>query len=388
MDKEEKTVEEELREAERRGWLRFLIPLVIVVLVLSGIAVYALHVFRKGYSRADLEASYAVQERGAARYVAFGGGFLRYSLDGASLLAADGKEKWNTSYSMTEPHLVTQGEYGAIADLAGRRVVVFSKNGVSGTYSTTSPILTLAISARGLTAVALDRGLTSLVQLFEASGNRLDIEMSFEMAMSGYPLAMALSPDGNGLVISFVSSNTGVLNSQLTFYNFSVGKNEPDRIMGFFKYDGQLLPQVNYLGAGRVVAVGDSSLEFFSLAQENKPVLLKSVELPSEISVYEAAQDHAAFLYSDPSTGKMSLRVYDSDGELCFNRETEGTFRSVSLENKGVLFLSDAGLTFWNYSGKVRYSGNLSRTGQIMFMSGSRTILQFDGSHIYRYRLK
>ena len=289
---------------------------------------------------------------------------------------------------MNEPHLVIQEEYGAIYDLAGQRVIVFSKNGLSGTYSTTAGILTLAVSAKGLTAAALDNGLTTVVQLFAASGSRLDIEMGFEMSMSGYPLAMALSPDGTGLVISFVSSNTGAMNSQITFYNFSVGKSEPDRIMGYFQYDGQIFPQINYLGAGRVVAVGDSSIEFFSLAQENKPILLESVALPSEISVYTAAQEHAAFLYSDPSTGKMSLRVFDSNGKLCFDRETSGGFRSVSLEKKGVLFLSDTSLTLWNYSGKVRYSGNLSRTGQIMLMSGSRTILQFDGSHIYRYRLK
>ena len=58
------------------------------------------------------------------------------------------------------------------------------------------------------------------------------------------------------------------------------------------------------------------------------------------------------------------------------------------LEEAGVLFLSDSGLSLISYTGKIRYSGSLSRTGQVMFMSGSRTILQFDGSHIYRYRLK
>ena len=153
-------------------------------------------------------------------------------------------------------------------------------------------------------------------------------------------------------------------------------------------YVNRLSQQVDYLGAGRVVAVGDSSLEFFSLAQENKPVLIKSIPLPSEISVYEAGNGHAAFLYSDPSTGKMTLNVYDTEGELNFMAETSGSFRSLVLAEKGVLFLSDTGLSYRDYKGRVRYSGSPAQTGSVMFMDGARKIIQFDGSYMYHYRLR
>ena len=385
MDKEERSVEEELR---RHRLYRFLVPVVLLILVLTAAAIYWFFVLRNGFSRADLVGKYEASEKGPASYSSFAGGFLRYSRDGVSFLDADGQEKWNTSFSMEQPRLVLHGDYGAIADISGRRVVVFSGSGLSGTYSTNADILGIAVSAGGLTAIALDKDLTSLIQLYDATGKRLDIEMSFEMSMSGYPLAMALSPDGAGLVISFVNSSIGSLNSQIAFYNFSVGKSEPDRLIGFFRYEGQLLPQVDYLGAGRVVAVGDSSLEFFSLAQENKPVLIKSIPLPSEISVYEAGNGHAAFLYSDPSTGKMTLNVYDTEGELNFMAETSGSFRSLVLAEKGVLFLSDTGLSYRDYKGRVRYSGSPAQTGSVMFMDGARKIIQFDGSYMYHYRLR
>lgn len=390
MNKDEKKEEDELYEEPKR-WLRprVLVPLVLLLILAGGAAFYVIQTRNKGFTRADLADSYEVIESTTAQYASFGGGFLRWSTDGISFLGRDGREKWNASYSMNQPKLVMQGDYGAVADLSGRRVIVFSKDsGLCGLYNTAADILGAAVSGKGLTAVALDEGLTSKVQFFEASGNRLDIELSFEMSLSGYPLAMTLSPDGTGLVISFVSANTGALSSQIAFYNFAVGKSEPDRLMGFFKYEEQLLPRVDYLGASRVVAVGDAGIEFFSLAQENKPELIKSVATPNRISVYQAANGHVGIYYADPTTGKLTLSIYDSDGELCFSKETEGSLISFRLEAPGVLALSDTGLTLWNYAGKLRYSGSLSRTGQIMFMSDSRTIMQFDGRHIYRYRLK
>ena len=389
-DQDAKKEEEALYETPNR-WFRwkYMLPLALILLGITAGFIYWLQLSRQGFSRADLAASYEVKESSSgAGYASFGGGFLRYSADGVCLFTAEGREKWNISYSMSQPKLVMQGDYGAVADLSGRKVIVFSKNGLSGSYNTVMDIQNIAVSGGGLTAVSLDDGLTSRVQMYENSGKRLDIEMSFEMSLSGYPLTLALSPDGKGLVISFVSGSTTALSSQVAFYNFDVGKSVPDRLMGFFRYDGQLLPQLEYLSSDRVVAVGDSSVEVFSLAQENKPELLKSIPLPGRISVCQLGGKHIGLLYPSPSTGKMTLDVYDADGELSFSRETDGNCRSLRLETEGVLFLSDTGLSLISYTGKTRYSGSLSRTGQVMFMSGSRTIMQFDGTHIYRYRLK
>ena len=389
MSKEDVKEEDELFEEPKR-WLRpkYIIPAVLLIAVLAALLFHWLQLRRNGYSRAELTAAYTVQAGSQASYASFAGGFLRYSSDGVSFISTEGQEKWNVSYSMNHPKLVTQGDCGAVADLNGRRVILFSKSGLSGSYNTNADILNLAVSEKGLTAIALDEGLTSLVQMYDNAGTRLDIEMSFEMSLSGYPLAMALSPDGTGLVISFVSSGTGALSSQIAFYNFAVGKSEPDRLMGFFKYDGSLFPQLTYLGADRVAAIGDASIEVFSLAQENKPERIKRILLPAQVSVCQTGSRHLGILYPDPSTGRQMMEIYDKDGALSFSCETEGSTISLRLEEGGVLYLSDAGLRLYSYAGQLRFSGSLTQSGQIVFLSGSRNLIQFDGSHLYRYRLK
>ncbi len=357
------------------------------VVLLLGVF-YILNGRGRSFSEARIISRVEIGSAGAARVSAFAGGFLRYSRDGISMLTTDGKEKWNISYNMNQPRLVIGGDYGAVGDLAGRKVVVFGKSGLCGSYTTTFDIMSLSISGGGVSAVSLDKGAGSLIQFYEKSGERLDIEMSFELTMSGYPLALALSPDGNGLAVSFVNSSTGALNTQLAFYNFSVGKSEPDRLIGYFRYEEQLMPQVDYLSATRVVAVTDTRLEFLSLEQENKPTVLKSVTLPAGLSHYQTGSDHAALIYPDPATGRQTLSVYKSDGSLCFSRELGGSLLSLALEDAGVLILTDSGFSLVNYQGKERFNGSLAHSGQALFLQGSREIIQFDGSHITRYRLR
>ncbi len=383
---EQKELDTELDIPRRRR------PLPIILLCLAVLAVIAAAVWFAGrnrsYKQAELSETQEIPAVGQVEMAPFAGGVLRYSSDGASLIDCDGTERWNISYTMNSPHLVTQGNCGALADLAGTRVVVFSSGGLSGSYTTALPILAIAVSGHGVTAVALDNSLNSQIRLYDSKGSQLDILISLEMSMSGYPLALALSPDGNGLVVSTVSSNIGALNSQLVFYNFSVGKNETNRLVGYFNYPGHLLPQVDYLNAKRVVAVTDDRVEVFSLAQENKPQLIKTVMLPGEISSYSVGEDHFAFLCPDRGTGELKLSVYTADGEPCFSETANGAARNLALTAYGTLLLTDQGLKYWSYTGKTCYSGTLARNGQIVLAESRNRLVQFDGSHIYHYTLK
>lgn len=387
-EKEKDEIEELLKEPKRRIRPGLLVALILLIgLLVLGVLHY-INLTRGSFSQAEFLRSAQIGTGEAAQISAFAGGFLRYSQDGISLLDGEGKERWNISYNMNRPRLVTQGSWGAVGDLAGRKVVVFSQGGLSGSFTTTHDIMNLSVSAGGVTALALDNGLNSLIQFYDKGGSRLDIEMSFEMSMSGYPLALALSPDGNGLAVSFASSGGGALDSQLAFYNFSVGKSEPDRLMGYFKYEGSLMPQVDYLGARRVAAVTDERLDFFSLEQENKPTILSSVTLPPEVYYYRVGQEKVALIGQDPATGRQTLQLYNSSGSLLFAKELDGTFISLSLEERGLLLLTDQGLSLISYNGTLRFSGPLRYSGHPLFMQGLRDIIQFDGSHIYHYRLK
>ncbi len=375
-------------EGKRRfRWGRAVFLLLIAAVLVAGV-LFVLSRRERSYAAAELTETYEVSSVSRAEAFPFAGGVLRVSSDGVSLLSDDGRELWNESYSMNDPRAAVQGDCGAVADLAGNKVVVFNSSGVSGSYTTIAPVMGFAVSSSGITAVALDNDLNSTVQLYAADGRKLDISISLEMALSGYPLAMALSPDGNGLVISSVSSKIGALNSQLVFYNFSVGKGEVNRLIGYFNYEGHLIPQVDYLSGERVAVAADDGVTVFSLTQQNKPQELAKATFSSAISAYAAGSGHFALLCPEQAGGTMMLRCYDADGKLCFTYKTGGNARSLRLEKSAVLLSTDDGLTVLSYKGTVLYEGRLPQTGQLLFMKSARELVQFDFSRLYHYRLK
>ena len=343
---------------------------------------------RRPFAASELMAEITQPASGDDSYALFGSKVLRYSRSGAALTETDGKELWNYSYSFLNPVLVLQGEYGALGDLAGDQILIFNKDGVSGSLRTNSPILAFSVSSHGALAVALDEGLSSVIRFYDRKATALDITIKLEMSMSGCPLALALSPEGSGLMMSVVTSSLGELNSQLVFYNFSVGKSDSSRLIGYYNYDGTVFPELRYLSEKTALAVGDDRLEIFSLEQENKPQLKKEILLEGELQDFACGGGHLAAMLPDRVTGGLKLSVWDLSGNVCFTEDVSGACRMLQLTSDYVLLSADSGITMWNYKGRVRFEGTLAHSGTTVFSLDRKTLLQFDGEKICRYRLR
>ena len=263
-----KLSEKKTRHINRKRLVRLLI-----VLLLCAAAIFLLVrlLMRRNYRTADLISDSEQSGGSAVSYLHLGGRILRFSQNGAAMLEGSGKELWNLSYQYAKPKAKLQGNYGAIADIGGTGACIFGRDGISGQIMTNSPILNLAVSEKGTTVLVLEEGMTSRIQFYDRNGKALDISATLEMAISGFPLDVALSPDGTGLIVSTGAYLSGALGTQMVFYNFAVGKGEMNRLVGYFTYDNVLFPEVRYMGGAAAVAVGDDRLVFFDLSTENKP---------------------------------------------------------------------------------------------------------------------
>ena len=375
---------ETVRRHIRPGRLALLI--LAALAVLGGLLWFILHK-RNGFTYAGIEKSYTMAASGQAGVAVFNNGLLRYSADGASFLNSEGRELWNVNYSMNAPRFIGHGGYALLADMYGNTAVILDKSGECGRFTTAEPIINAAISSTGVTAVALERDLNSLICFYNELGIRLDIEISQEMAVSGYPMAMALSPDGSGLVMSMVSSQSGNLNSQLVFYNFTVGRSEANRLVGFFNHEGHLLTQIDYMSSKRVAAVSEDGLEIYSLEQENKPELKETISFPGEIVSYAAANRHEAFLCPEAGTGDLILSVYDDNGKECFSKKLSSGARGLTLGSDLVMLQTDGVVDLWDYSGRSYFSGTLPQPGTALYLMGKK-LLQLDGNRIHQYRFR
>lgn len=198
-------------------------------------------------SRIHYETAEVVWEKEAAgestsQYVDFGSGVLQYGTDGISYLDSSGETVWNYGYSMRNPSVTVNGDYGAVADLRSQTAYIFSLEGVQGTVQTNLSILNLTVSAHGVLALVLDDTDANAIEFYDRTGIKLDISVRTALAGEGYPLDLSLSPAGTGLAVSIVYMDQGSPQSRVAFYNFDVGKNEADRVVGYFPLRGKPVP--------------------------------------------------------------------------------------------------------------------------------------------------
>ena len=309
--------EKKTRHINRKRLLR------LIVMALGVLAAFILLislVSRRNWREADLMEDSAQSGGSDVEYLHLDGKILRFSQNGAALLSDRGKELWNLSYSYAKPKARLQGSFGMVADIGGTGACIFGRDGITGTISANSPILNLAISGKGTAVLVLEEGTASRLQFYDKTGRQLDISATLEMAISGFPVDIALSPDGTGLAVSAGAYLEGRLATQIVFYNFAVGKGETNRLVGYFTYNDVLFPEIRYMGGDAVLAVGDDRLVFFDMSTENKPKVAQEVVFDTQIAAVDTGDAHVSVVRSRETgsgTG-ISLEVFDKTGKQLY----------------------------------------------------------------------
>ena len=141
--------------------------------------------------------------------------------DSVSLFNLEGKELWKESIQFQKPIMEVSRSSAAVAELRGNEIAVFGEDGLRGQIKTTLPIEKMAVSSQGITAVILENGGAPVIQCFDVSGNVL-IEYKVSAATSGYPVDLALSPDGTKLLVSYMMTQNSEVDTQLAYYDLEM----------------------------------------------------------------------------------------------------------------------------------------------------------------------
>ena len=128
-------------------------------------------------------------------YEEFAEGVLKFSRDGIAYLDDSGQEQWNLPYQIKNPFLDVNSESAAVADKGGNNIMVFQKDGLKGEIKTTLPIEKIAVSEQGIVAAVLKNESTPQIICYDIAGNVL-VEHKSSMVGIGYPVDIAISPDG------------------------------------------------------------------------------------------------------------------------------------------------------------------------------------------------
>ena len=217
---------------------------------------------------APAETSKKVSDSSFVKFAMFGDNMIKYTKDGASYIDASGKTIWTQSYEMKTPIININGDYAVIADQQGNEMYICNKEGCTGTAKTQLPITKAAVSARGVTAAVVEDSTASYIFYFKKDGESLGINIKMLLSGDGYPVDIALSPDGKQIAMSVMYMKNGALKNKVAFYDFSeIGKNVNNRFIAAFEeeFDDKMVGRIRYLNDQTVCAFSDKGLTFISV---------------------------------------------------------------------------------------------------------------------------
>ena len=294
------------------------------------------------------------------QYIPFGENMIRYTKDGATYLDASGNNVWTVSYEMRTPISNVNGDYAVIADQQGNEIYICSTSGCTGIAKTQLPITKAAVSSIGVTAAVVEDGTASYVFYFRRDGEELGINIKMLLSGDGYPLDLALSPDGTQIVMSVVHLEGGVLKNKVVFYDFSeIGKNVNNRYVGGFEeeFNGKMAARVRYLSQDTVCAFSDSGLTFISVKNVIPDPEVITVEVEEDIESICSSERYAAMILDNPTGDPYRMDIYTTDGKLKKSIPFDYPYSGALIDGDQVILYNEESCMVYNIDGYKKFEG-------------------------------
>lgn len=383
---------EKLRELKRKRDRRnrTIIIIALALAMLFAVLKFFYHRYYT-YKTYQIREEIELSEGSLIGYESFAGNIIKYSRDGITLMDKKGKEMWVDTYEMREPTLKKSKNYILLFDKQGNVLKIYGKDGISGFAGTTLPIKKAVISDTGVVAVLLEDGDGTYISFFTKTGEALQVTIRTVLSGNGYPLDMALSPNGTQLMVSYQYLEGASLRGRVVFYDFSeIGQNIPTRLVGGFDepFYESIIPRVVFLNTERSFALADTGLYFFSSKNLASPKLLESILIEEEL-VSLAYSDRYIVLVkkrADDAAG-MEMLVYTENGDVVSRKNITFTYDKVDISGENIFFYIGSELAIYNIYGVEKFHADLGLHIQYVLKSGFDWLI-FGNSKINRIRMK
>ena len=301
---------------------------------------------------------------------------IKYTKDGASYIDASGKTIWTQSYEMKTPIININGDYAVIADQQGNEMYICSKEGCTGTAKTQLPITKAAVSARGVTAAVVEDSTASYIFYFKKDGESLGINIKMLLSGDGYPVDIALSPDGKQIVMSVMYMKNGALKNKVAFYDFSeIGKNVNNRFIAAFEeeFDDKMVGRIRYLNDQTVCAFSDKGLTFISVKNVIPDTNVTFVPVDEEIQSICYSDKYAAVVVDSTSGSPYRLDVYNTDGKKVTSIDFDYAYTGVLIDGDRLILYNEESCREYNLDGHERFNGQFDFSVSLVRAGKNRT---------------
>ncbi len=325
---------------------------------------------------APAEASKTVGDSSFVKFAMFGDNMIKYTKDGASYIDASGKTIWTQSYEMKTPIININGDYAVIADQQGNEMYICSKEGCTGTAKTQLPITKAAVSARGVAAAVVEDSTASYIFYFKKDGESLGINIKMLLSGDGYPVDIALSPDGKQIVMSVMYMKNGAMKNKVAFYDFSeIGKNVNNRFIAAFEeeFDDKMVGRVRYLNDQTVCAFSDKGLTFISVKNVIPDTNVTFVPVEEEIQSICYSDKYAAVVVDSTSGSPYRFDVYNTVGKQVTSIDFDYAYTGVLIDGDRLILYNEESCRVYNLDGHEKFNGQFDYSVSLVRAGKNRT---------------
>lgn len=347
-------MEQQNKEKRKLKMNRMQWTIVAGVLILAVVLVYALVKNNKVASSYEVVTSMSRGDDTSVYYCMMRKGMVKYSKDGVAMTNKSGTVLWNQTYEMASPTMTSAGDYVAVGDIGANTIYIFNEYGQLGRVSTDVPIQEIQISEQGVVAAVLSDTSSNYINLYDKQGNSLgSIKASLEN--TGYPLAIALSPDASKLAVSYLIVKSGSMQSRIVSYDFS--DVEGDHLLDTQELEG-LYPKAEFLDSREVVLFGEKG---FVLYQAESKKIETQENFESEINSVFCTNQKLGFIFkNEDDNGKYRMEIYNKAGKKSSTYYFDLDYSGMTADDDEVILYNDEEMLIYQMGGRVRFRGTFN----------------------------
>lgn len=347
-------MEQQNKEKRKLKMNRMQWTIVAGVLILAAVLVYALVKNNKVASSYEVVTSMSRGDDTSVYYCMMRKGMVKYSKDGVVMTNKSGSVLWNQTYEMASPTMTSAGDYVAVGDIGANTIYIFNEYGQLGRVSTDVPIQEIQISEQGVVAAVLSDTSSNYINLYDKQGNSLgSIKASLEN--TGYPLAIALSPDASKLAVSYLIVKSGSMQSRIVSYDFS--DVEGDHLLDTQELEG-LYPKAAFLDSREVVLFGEKG---FVLYQADSKKIETQENFESEINSVFCTNQKLGFIFkNEDDNGKYRMEIYNKAGKKSSTYYFDLDYSGMTADDDEVILYNDEEMLIYQMGGRVRFRGTFN----------------------------
>ncbi len=357
-----KKAEKDYRTKIREHRMRYFLACFSVVLIVAVAGtVFYIQMKNRIYTDYEVKSSVSREMINGTSVLNLDGSILTYSKDGVNCSDTKGNVLWNQTFEMQNPIVATQGKSAAIADYNGRNIYVMNNQSFLGEITTNLPIRNVVVSANGVVAAVLDDSSVTWIYLYDSEGNELGY-FKTRMKNSGYPLHVALSENGQLVLVSYLYVDSGEIKSKVAFYNFGqVGKNESDNFVSGYDYPDTIVPFGAFMNSSTAFAVADDRIMFYSGGQI--PTSAADQLFDEEIQSVYYNSNYVGLVYlNTDGENQYRMDVYNTSGNKILSKEFNIDYKDILFRGDYFVVYNDAEWLVCNMKGVEKFSGSFNNT--------------------------